>query len=68
MMDDMNNLESFLDSKTKQDYGGNYCGFDDFSIDDLKELRYLASLALVKKLAEEHGEIMKSILQGVGDV
>lgn len=64
-MDDMNNLKDFLHYKTMTGPEGDYYGIEDFSVDELKELRYLATLALVEKLGSEHGEIMRAVLKDV---
>lgn len=66
-MDDMNNLKEFIDNKVSFHGNQEGCGMyiENFYVDELKELRYLASLALVEALCAEHGEIMKDVLKDV---
>jgi hypothetical protein len=61
-MSDIGNLREFIIDKLIFNKFHEFEGFEEFSAEDLKELRFLATMALVSRLCSDHASVMHSIL------
>lgn len=66
-MTDVEQLKRCLEDKLIFDYGSNYVGMKEFTLQDLKELRQLVQNALIQRLVEYSPSTYNPIFKDLED-